>query len=232
MSSQEAYEMAARGLLGPQGKTVPILKGLRCIHFQPPHFTLGKTSSSGKHLSCQCPGSSWSLRFSHPPQRCRLSMKLRNIYAKLCTRLDWSCEARPCVKESGGPGMEASRCGTPSPGNTGQSRTWWRPSGNITCPRKGRKTPENRSESHKNTTKMPQVTRMKAAMTQRQWPDWPNRETDIENWKYLSQQFTFSPSLFWNVTYLYRCSHAQGSCRFPTKLWKTAWTFICSFLWR
>lgn len=123
MSSQEAYEMAARGLLGPQGKTVPILKGLRCIHFQPPHFTLGKTSSSGKHLSCQCPGSSWSLRFSHPPQRCRLSMKLRNIYAKLCTRLDWSCEARPCVKESGGPEMEASRCGTPSPGNTGQSRT-------------------------------------------------------------------------------------------------------------
>lgn len=38
--------MAAQGLLGPQGKTVPILTALRCIHFQPPHFTLGKTSSS------------------------------------------------------------------------------------------------------------------------------------------------------------------------------------------
>ncbi|XP_075893548.1 pseudouridylate synthase TRUB2, mitochondrial [Nelusetta ayraudi] len=40
MSSQEAYEMAARGLLGPEGKTVPILTGLRCTHFQPPNFTL------------------------------------------------------------------------------------------------------------------------------------------------------------------------------------------------
>lgn len=40
MSSQEAYEMAAQGSLGPDGKTVPILTGLRCIHFQPPNFTL------------------------------------------------------------------------------------------------------------------------------------------------------------------------------------------------
>ncbi|CAG06934.1 unnamed protein product, partial [Tetraodon nigroviridis] len=40
MKSQEAYEMAARGLLGPEGKSPPILKGLRCIHFQPPNFTL------------------------------------------------------------------------------------------------------------------------------------------------------------------------------------------------
>uniref|UniRef100_A0A3Q3XCC6 Pseudouridine synthase II N-terminal domain-containing protein n=1 Tax=Mola mola TaxID=94237 RepID=A0A3Q3XCC6_MOLML len=40
MQSQEAYEMAARGLLGPEGKSVPILTGLRCIHFQPPSFTL------------------------------------------------------------------------------------------------------------------------------------------------------------------------------------------------
>lgn len=42
MKSQEAYEMAARGLLGPDGKSPPILKGLRCIHFQPPNFTLGE----------------------------------------------------------------------------------------------------------------------------------------------------------------------------------------------
>uniref|UniRef100_A0A674NIM6 TruB pseudouridine (psi) synthase family member 2 n=1 Tax=Takifugu rubripes TaxID=31033 RepID=A0A674NIM6_TAKRU len=40
MKSQDAYEMAARGLLGPDGKSPPILKGLRCIHFQPPNFTL------------------------------------------------------------------------------------------------------------------------------------------------------------------------------------------------
>lgn len=40
MSSQEAYEMAVQGLLGPEGKSVPILTGLRCIRFQPPNFTL------------------------------------------------------------------------------------------------------------------------------------------------------------------------------------------------
>ncbi|KAM4588393.1 pseudouridylate synthase TRUB2, mitochondrial [Odontesthes bonariensis] len=40
MSSQEAYEMAVQGLLGPEGKSAPILTGLRCIRFQPPNFTL------------------------------------------------------------------------------------------------------------------------------------------------------------------------------------------------
>lgn len=40
MRSQEAYEMAVQGLLGPDGKSLPILTGLRCIHFQPPNFTL------------------------------------------------------------------------------------------------------------------------------------------------------------------------------------------------
>lgn len=40
MSSQEAYEMAVHGLLGPEGKSAPILTSLRCIRFQPPHFTL------------------------------------------------------------------------------------------------------------------------------------------------------------------------------------------------
>ena len=42
MRSQEAYEMAVQGLLGPDGKSLPILTGLRCIHFEPPNFTLGK----------------------------------------------------------------------------------------------------------------------------------------------------------------------------------------------
>ncbi|XP_041672439.1 mitochondrial mRNA pseudouridine synthase TRUB2 [Cheilinus undulatus] len=40
MHSQEAYELAVKGLLGPDGKSQPILTGLRCIHFQPPNFTL------------------------------------------------------------------------------------------------------------------------------------------------------------------------------------------------
>ncbi|XP_071383122.1 pseudouridylate synthase TRUB2, mitochondrial [Centroberyx affinis] len=40
MRSQEAYEMAVQGLLGPEGKSAPVLTGLRCIRFQPPHFTL------------------------------------------------------------------------------------------------------------------------------------------------------------------------------------------------
>lgn len=42
MRSQEAYELAVQGLLGPDGKSEPILTGLRCIHFQPPNFTLGE----------------------------------------------------------------------------------------------------------------------------------------------------------------------------------------------
>ncbi|XP_068451290.1 pseudouridylate synthase TRUB2, mitochondrial [Clinocottus analis] len=40
MRSQEAYEMAVHGLLGPDGKSQPILTGLRCVRFQPPNFTL------------------------------------------------------------------------------------------------------------------------------------------------------------------------------------------------
>lgn len=40
MRSQEAYEMAVQGLLGPEEKSVPILLGLRCISFEPPNFTL------------------------------------------------------------------------------------------------------------------------------------------------------------------------------------------------
>ncbi|XP_051931459.1 mitochondrial mRNA pseudouridine synthase TRUB2 [Hippocampus zosterae] len=40
MRSQEAYEMAVQGFLGPEGKSPPILTGLRCIRFQPPNFTL------------------------------------------------------------------------------------------------------------------------------------------------------------------------------------------------
>ncbi|XP_063072551.1 mitochondrial mRNA pseudouridine synthase TRUB2 [Engraulis encrasicolus] len=40
LQSQEAYELASRGMLYPHGKSPPILLALRCTRFQPPHFTL------------------------------------------------------------------------------------------------------------------------------------------------------------------------------------------------
>lgn len=43
--------MATRGLLGPDGKSPPILKGLRCIHFQPPNFTLGESLSTDPQVN-------------------------------------------------------------------------------------------------------------------------------------------------------------------------------------
>ncbi|XP_030633580.1 pseudouridylate synthase TRUB2, mitochondrial [Chanos chanos] len=38
--SQEAYELAVRGRLRPQDKSPPVLIGIRCASFKPPHFTL------------------------------------------------------------------------------------------------------------------------------------------------------------------------------------------------
>ncbi|KAL4646524.1 putative tRNA pseudouridine synthase 2 isoform X1 [Arapaima gigas] len=40
MRSQEAYELAVKGMLRPQGKSPPIVTSLRCLEFTPPHFTL------------------------------------------------------------------------------------------------------------------------------------------------------------------------------------------------
>lgn len=42
LQTQEAYELAVRGLLRPMDKSPPILTGLKIIRFNPPHFTLGK----------------------------------------------------------------------------------------------------------------------------------------------------------------------------------------------
>jgi len=39
-TSQAAYELASRGLLRPGGKSPPLLYGIKCIHFEPPDFTL------------------------------------------------------------------------------------------------------------------------------------------------------------------------------------------------
>ncbi|XP_055768664.1 pseudouridylate synthase TRUB2, mitochondrial-like [Salvelinus fontinalis] len=40
MNNQEAYELAAKVKLRPDGKSPSIMIGLRLLHFQPPHFTL------------------------------------------------------------------------------------------------------------------------------------------------------------------------------------------------
>ncbi|KAL6457907.1 hypothetical protein MHYP_G00331370 [Metynnis hypsauchen] len=40
LHSQEAYDLAVKGMLRPQDKSPPILTGLRCLRFEPPHFTL------------------------------------------------------------------------------------------------------------------------------------------------------------------------------------------------
>jgi len=39
-TSQAAYELASRGLLRPSGKSPPLIYSIKCIHFEPPNFTL------------------------------------------------------------------------------------------------------------------------------------------------------------------------------------------------
>jgi len=39
-TSQTAYELASRGLLRPGGTSPPLIYGIKCIHFEPPDFTL------------------------------------------------------------------------------------------------------------------------------------------------------------------------------------------------
>ena len=43
LQSQEAYDLAAGGLLRPRVNkaTYPTIYNIKCIHFQPPDFTLG-----------------------------------------------------------------------------------------------------------------------------------------------------------------------------------------------
>ncbi|XP_067868923.1 mitochondrial mRNA pseudouridine synthase TRUB2 [Heterodontus francisci] len=40
LKSQEAYELASRGLLRPLHKSPPLITAIRCVHFSPPSFTL------------------------------------------------------------------------------------------------------------------------------------------------------------------------------------------------
>ena len=49
IQSQEAYELACGGLLRPAAENQPAFSGpviydIRCVHFRPPHFTLGTST--------------------------------------------------------------------------------------------------------------------------------------------------------------------------------------------
>lgn len=46
MESQSLYELAAKGLIRPANGNLPVLYGIKCVHFEPPNFTLGKLTNS------------------------------------------------------------------------------------------------------------------------------------------------------------------------------------------
>lgn len=120
MQSQEAYEMAVQGFLGPEGKSPPILTGLRCIRFQPPNFTLGKLpvkTLSDVPFWCCYSGISLAMFCS---QRYSVWTKHRNTCAKWCTRWDSSCAARPSARESGAQETAPSPCRMPSTATNGR----------------------------------------------------------------------------------------------------------------
>lgn len=43
LKSQEAYEMAVQGVIRPMNKSPMLISGIRCLHFAPPEFLLGKS---------------------------------------------------------------------------------------------------------------------------------------------------------------------------------------------
>lgn len=45
MKTQEAYELAVKGLIRPMGKSPPIITGIRCLQFALPEFQLGRTGT-------------------------------------------------------------------------------------------------------------------------------------------------------------------------------------------
>lgn len=42
MESQTMYELASQGPIRPANSKLPVIYGLKCVHFDPPNFTLGK----------------------------------------------------------------------------------------------------------------------------------------------------------------------------------------------
>lgn len=53
MKTQEAYELAVKGLIRPMGKSPPIITAVRCLQFALPEFQLGRTGTecTGELLS-------------------------------------------------------------------------------------------------------------------------------------------------------------------------------------
>lgn len=45
MKTQEAYELAVKGLIRPMGKSPPIITAVRCLQFALPEFQLGRTGT-------------------------------------------------------------------------------------------------------------------------------------------------------------------------------------------
>lgn len=50
LQSQEAYEMAVQGVIRPMSKSPMLVTGIRCLHFAPPEFLLGKFPRKLEHL--------------------------------------------------------------------------------------------------------------------------------------------------------------------------------------
>lgn len=42
LKTQEAYELAVKGLLRPMEKSPPLITAIRCLEFAPPEFQLGR----------------------------------------------------------------------------------------------------------------------------------------------------------------------------------------------
>lgn len=63
LQTQEAYEMAVRGSIRPMNKSPMLITGIRCLHFAPPEFLLGKLSwevGAGRWSSWFGDGALWN----------------------------------------------------------------------------------------------------------------------------------------------------------------------------
>ncbi|KAM5330831.1 pseudouridylate synthase TRUB2, mitochondrial isoform 1-T1 [Glossophaga mutica] len=78
LQTQEAYEMAVRGLIRPMNKSPMLIAGIRCLHFAPPEFLLGAKGCGSRlartrgrapdHRVCHC-GSLAEVRCMHETQK-------------------------------------------------------------------------------------------------------------------------------------------------------------------
>lgn len=66
LQTQEAYDMAVRGLIRPMDKSPMLVTGIRCLYFAPPEFLMGKLPQEvgavwgswvwGVTVECPCRG--------------------------------------------------------------------------------------------------------------------------------------------------------------------------------